>query len=135
MNNVIYDLVGCYNTVTDGGRYLAPHFQVREFASKDGARPVFIHPVIPEVCELVRIKNGPFSPNSAYRTVAHNNAVGGAANSLHLFGRAVDIPAIKMTPKELYDYLCELFPNDAEIIIYSWGCHLGITARKSRLQG
>lgn len=135
MNNIIFDSVNCYNSATDGGRYLAPHFQVREFASKDGARAVFVHSLIPEICELVRQKNGAFSPNSAYRTVSHNAAVGGAANSWHIFGRAVDIPAIKMSAQEMYNYLCELYPDSMEIGVYSWGCHFGVTPNKSRFRG
>lgn len=34
----------------------------------------------------------PFSPNSAYRSPAHNKAVGGSKNSYHLHGMAFDIP-------------------------------------------
>lgn len=135
MNSIIYDFVNCYNAVSDGSRYLAPHFQVREFASKDGTRAVFVHPLIPEVCELVRQKNGAFTPNSTYRTVAHNISVGGVANSLHIFGKAVDIPAIKMTAQEMYNYLCELYPDSMEIGIYSWGCHFGVSPTKSRFRG
>jgi zinc D-Ala-D-Ala carboxypeptidase len=35
----------------------------------------------------------PFKINSAFRTVAHNRAVGGSANSAHTRGHAVDIAA------------------------------------------
>ena len=34
----------------------------------------------------------PFSPNSAYRSESHNKAVGGSPKSMHLLGRAFDIP-------------------------------------------
>ena len=79
-----------FSKSTDGELYVAPNFQVKEFACSDGSDVVVIHPFIPHICQLVRNKfNMPFVPNSAYRTVTHNKAVGGANKSNHTYGRAV----------------------------------------------
>ena len=116
---------------------LAPNFKVKEFACKDGSDVVIIHPLVPFICQSVRNKfDMPFSPNSAYRTFAHNLSVGGAKNSNHLYGLAVDIPAKNgVTPKQLYDYLDALFGEWGELGIYSWGVHFGVQSKKERFEG
>ena len=43
----------------------------------------------------------PFSPNSAYRSEAHNSAVGGAVKSRHRTGDAFDIPLAVGTKEEI----------------------------------
>lgn len=52
----------------------------------------------PETMRKLRVARStakvPFVINSAFRTAAHNKKVGGAANSPHLRGRAVDIKAM-----------------------------------------
>lgn len=123
-----------FSKSTDGELYVAPNFQVKEFACSDGSDVVVIHPFIPHICQLVRNKfNMPFSPNSAYRTVTHNKSVGGANKSNHIYGRAVDIPAKRgVTPKQLYDYVDTLFGEWGEIGIYTWGIHVGIQDKKER---
>lgn len=40
--------------------------------------------------------------NSGYRCSAHNKAVGGIANSEHLYGRAADIRVIGVLPSKVY---------------------------------
>ena len=126
-----------YSKAKDGELYLCNNFQVKEFACQDGSDPVVIHPFIPFICQMVRNKfNMPFSPNSAYRTVSHNKAVGGAVNSNHLYGRAVDIPALNgVTPQQLYDYVCTLLGEWGEVGIYNWGIHVGIQDTKNRYKG
>lgn len=123
-----------FSKSTDGELYVAPNFQVKEFACSDGSDVVVIHPFIPHICQLVRNKfNMPFVPNSAYRTVTHNKAVGGANKSNHTYGRAVDIPAERgVTPKQLYDYVDTLFGEWGELGIYSWGIHVGVQDKKER---
>ncbi len=106
----------------DGDKYVSEHFQVREFACRDGSDPVFIHAKIPDACELARTINGAFSPSSSYRTPAHNSSVDGATSSQHMLGYAVDIPTEEATPEELY----ELFDAEHQggLGIYSWGIHV-----------
>lgn len=123
----------------DGSRYLAPNFQVREFACQDGSDPVFIHPLLPVICQAVRnYFDYPFSPGSAYRTVSHNasEAVGGAAGSNHIYGLAVDIPVSgKVTARQVYDFLDRLLGNWGELGLYSWGVHVGMSNTKKRFRG
>lgn len=123
-----------FSKAADGEMYIAPNFQVKEFACNDGSDVVVIHPYIPHICQIVRNKfNMPFKPNSAYRTITHNKVEGGATKSNHIYGRAVDIPAKNgVTPKQLYDYVNTLFGNWGELGIYSWGIHVGIQDKKER---
>ena len=126
-----------YSVAKEGGLYVAPHFQVREFRCKDGSDAVYINVLIPFVCEAVRTWCGAaYSPNSAYRTPSYNKQIGGAERSNHIYGNAVDIPARGgKTPQQLYSFLETLVGDTCELIIYSWGCHLGIQNTKKRLRG
>lgn len=135
MSNVSYvEQAMVFSKSADGEMYIAPNFQVKEFACNDGSDVVIIHPYIPHICQIVRNKfNMPFKPNSAYRTIAHNTAEGGSTKSNHIYGRAVDIPAKNgVTPKQLYDYVNILFGDWGELGIYSWGIHVGIQDNKER---
>lgn len=71
-----------------------PNFKWAEFASKRTGR-VFIAEYLVEMCQYIRTKvGGPVVINSAYRDVVHNAAVGGAPDSYHVYGMAVDVSAI-----------------------------------------
>lgn len=133
------DCVMGFSLAKDGATYLTKNFQVKEFACQDGSDPVFIHPQVPAWCQLVRDTFGyPFTPNSAYRTVSHNAKpdVGGAARSLHLYGKAVDIPAKgSTTPQMLYDFFDALLGNSGELGIYVWGVHVAVSEKKNRFRG
>lgn len=124
----------CFSKSAHGDMYLTDNFKVKEFACQDGTDAVTIHFLLPHICQGVRnYFNYPFTPNSAYRTPDHNKAVGGAARSLHLYGRAVDIPARgNVTPKMLYDFLDKLSGDSNEIGLYGWGVHIGICSEKKR---
>lgn len=52
--------------------------------------------------------NASIKINSAYRCPAHNAAVGGEKNSIHMKGQATDIVVAGMTPLEVQD-ACESF--------------------------
>lgn len=123
-----------FSKAKDGSVNLTNNFKVNEFACSDGTDTIIIHPFIPFICQIVRNHfNMPFTPNSAYRTVAHNKSIGGANNSNHIYGRAVDIPAIKgITPKQLYDYVDSLLGDWGELGIYNWGIHFGVQNNKKR---
>lgn len=71
---------------------LSPNFNLKEFQCKHcGA--VKLHPKLLELVQELRdILGVPLWFTSAYRCETHNKAVGGAKNSQHLHGRAVDIP-------------------------------------------
>lgn len=128
------DYTMVFSKAKDGETNITTNFKVKEFACSDGSDTVVIHPIIPLVCQMIRNKfNMPFTPNSAYRTVAHNKSVAGATNSNHTYGRAVDIPAKNgVTPKQLYDFVNTLFGEWGEIGIYNWGIHVGVQETKKR---
>jgi uncharacterized protein YcbK (DUF882 family) len=71
---------------------LSAHFVIEEFDCKDSARtrvPAAAIPALEELCkhmlEPLREKYGRCTVHSGYRTVAHNAAVHGEANSQHIY--------------------------------------------------
>merc|ERR1712157_418735 len=65
---------------------LSPHFQIKEFASKDGAKYMRLSQTLIQCLELMRGVTGALTINSGYRTVSHNKNENGRANSYHLSG-------------------------------------------------
>lgn len=131
-------MVTQYSVAKHGDMYLAPNFTVKEFACKDGSDPVFINVLIPLVCQIVRNQTGKgFTPNSAYRTITHNKASKGTAKSNHIYGNAIDIPAVGWTVQSLYNFLDKLVGDTCELGIYktSGFVHLGIQNTKVRFVG
>ena len=134
MANALTELYVSYSKSVSGKVKLTNNFTVNEFACQDGTDPVVVNVLIPFICQAVRNWFGyAYSPNSAYRTVSHNSKIDGAKSSFHIYGKAVDIPALNdVTPKELYDFLCKLCGDSCEIGIYNWGVHIGITDTMKR---
>ena len=67
------------------------NFKLKEFESPD-THEVKINKKLLQLLQAVRNEvNKPLIINSAYRTEEHNRKVGGAENSQHLEGNAVDI--------------------------------------------
>jgi zinc D-Ala-D-Ala carboxypeptidase len=78
------------------------NFTLGELASKDGANIVLLHPALIIALQTIRDHVGkPIRVNSAFRSPAHNKAIGGASNSLHTLGLAADIVIDGMTPIEV----------------------------------
>jgi uncharacterized protein YcbK (DUF882 family) len=84
-----------------GANYrLSRNFKLGEFASKCGADTVLIHPALLVGMQAIRdIIGKPLTINSGYRTVTHNDKIGGAKHSLHMLGMAVDLSGVD--PKEI----------------------------------
>ena len=139
MDRSLMSAIWVFSRAKDGSRYLTPNFRVKEFACQDGSDPIFIHPMLPLICQTVRnYFSYPFTPTSADRTLTHNRseAVGGTANSNHVYGMAVDIPVNgKQKPQEVYEFLDKLLGNFGELGLYSWGVHVGISETKKRFRG
>ena len=81
---------------------LSKNFKLKEFQCKDGSNQVVLDSqLLNKLQELRDLLNKPIIINSAYRNKEYNKKVGGAANSQHLFGRAVDIKVNGMDPHEV----------------------------------
>lgn len=67
----------------------------------------------------------PITVMSAYRTPEHNKAVGGAKDSMHLYGLALDLhtPA-GATHAELIEAASEVLGDRGGLFIYKWGVHV-----------
>lgn len=84
------DGIIAYSRSRDGNRALTVNFKVKEFAC-DGADEIMIDGTVVKWLQAARNKFGaPLYITSGYRTCAHNQAVGGAKNSYHMSGMAVD---------------------------------------------
>lgn len=79
--------------------HVTPHLSWKELACKDAARTPYpeewkLSRALPLAVEFERIRAAVGKPiviGSAYRTRAHNRAIGGARNSQHVQGRALDL--------------------------------------------
>ena len=112
--------------------YISEHFRLDEFESSD-TKEAKVDEELVEKLELLRAElgNQPLIINSAYRTPEHNKAIGGAENSLHMTGKAVDIAKVD-------DYDIDEMANIAEEVgfdgigRYSWGIHVDVRGERAR---
>jgi len=120
---------------------LSKNFTLDEFASKDGAQTP------PEVLENLRVlaKNlqvlrdelgKSIKINSGYRSPAHNKAVGGVKNSMHVKGKAADIVVTGLTSTELAAVIFKLIEQkkmrQGGVGIYPNFVHYDIRGTKAR---
>ncbi len=88
------------------------------------------------VLELVRLRfNSPVIVTSAFRCVEHNKDVGGKPKSKHALGKAADIVVKGISPKEVYDFLVQTFPNSYGIGRYETFTHIDVRAYAVRWEG
>ena len=132
-----------YSLAKDGGRRLSANFTVREFRCRDGSDPVFVDTRLVQVLQSIRDHFGkPVIITSAYRTAAHNKAVGGAKYSQHCYGRAADIRVPGVPVETLAAYAETLLPDTGGIGRYpvrsgrptGW-VHVDTRPAKSRWKG
>ena len=94
------------------GFKLSSNFALVEMASKDGADEVLVHPALVLLLQHLRDHfDAVVHVNSGYRSPAHNQAIGGAAQSRHLWGMAADVTVFGRSPDEVADYLESLDPG------------------------
>lgn len=111
---------------------ISEYFWLHEFESPDTGEVLIGSPRLLECCDKLRKRVGqPMSPSSAYRTKAHNKKVGGAPNSQHQLGTAVDFPTPKGLTVDEFAVLMELAGFDG-IGRYDWGCHGDVRGAKAR---
>ncbi|WP_354624856.1 D-Ala-D-Ala carboxypeptidase family metallohydrolase [Psychromonas sp. MME2] len=77
--------------------------------------------------------NAPVYINSAYRCEKHNKAVGGAENSQHVKGNAVDIVMRGVSPRHVYAYLEDApYANLLGLGFYATFTHVDLRGTKAR---
>lgn len=88
-----------------------------------------------ELCEIVRKLNGNKSLRvvSGHRCPTHNRNVGGAPSSLHVLGRAADLAVDN--PKEIYDKMCLLYPEQFGFGYYPEFIHVDSRGKAARWKG
>lgn len=128
--------VKAYSRAKDGLVKLSDHFRVNEFACSDGSDAVFISPELVEILEKIRMHfRKPVHINSAYRTAAKNKAVGGAAQSQHMYGLAADVTIHGVKPEEIAAFAETVLKDTGGIGIYDRFCHIDVRKVKSRWNG
>lgn len=122
-----------YSLRRDGDLQLSPHFRLREFASKDGSDKVLVDDDLVSLLEQIReAAGGAVTINSAYRSPAHNAAVGGVSSSQHLYGRASDIVVSGASPL-LVGQIAEYYlDRRGGIGVYQTFTHVDTRAIRSR---
>ena len=131
-------MLNVYSHTKEGGKPLSRNFTVREFACKDGSDPVFVDTDLVALLQAVRNHfNKPVVIISAYRTAAHNRAVGGAAYSQHLYGRAADIRVSGVSTEQLAAFAETLLPGTGGVGRYpeKGFVHVDVRKAKSRWTG
>lgn len=116
--------IKAYLMETQKNEKITEHFKVKEFACKDGSPIVFVDDWLAVMLEIARKKiEKPITITSGYRTLSHNEKIGGAKYSYHTRGMAADIRADGITPKELAEVLNKIAPNSCGIIVYNNWVH------------
>ena len=135
--------INVYSLARDGGTALSPHFRVREFRCRDGSDTILIDEGLVVLLQCIREHFGKaVTLTSAYRTAAHNAAVGGAKYSQHLYGRAADIQVADTSVEDVAAYAESLMPTWGGVGRYpvktgrakGW-VHVDTRANKSRWTG
>lgn len=113
---------------------LSENFRRKEFKCKCGNCTNFdtVDVQLIELCEIVRKLNGnkKLTVISGHRCPKHNRKVGGAQNSLHKLGRAADLAVDN--PKDIYDKLCQLYPDRYGFGLYKHFIHVDTRKKPAR---
>lgn len=81
---------------------VSKNFKLVEFQCNCGAQHVKLSSVLLNKLQQLRDVIGkPIIINSAYRCPSYNTKIGGAKNSQHLYGTAIDIKVNGMSPVEV----------------------------------
>lgn len=101
------------------------YFTFNEFVKEEGG---FIESeLVLKLEDLRRLCGFPLVVTSGYRSVLRNQEVGGATNSFHLRGMAVDISTRSFSPSMLYRFIKGAFlVGFGGIIVYPFHVHLDI---------
>ena len=129
-------LVNVYSKKKEGALQISRNFKVREFACKDGSDTVFINLKLVAVLQDIRDHFGKaVNVTSGYRTDAYNKKVEGALYSQHKYGGAADIYINGVTPKEIYNYVNNKYPEELGLGLYTSFVHVDVRDGRSRWIG
>lgn len=104
---------------------LSKHFSRSEFACQCGCGFDTVDAFLLEVLEIIRANfKNPITITSGCRCAEHNYKIGGAKDSQHTLGRAVDIKVKDTEPKKVYDFLNKGFKNQLGLGLYSGWVHV-----------
>lgn len=128
--------INAYSKAKDGAKKLSTNFTVKEFACKDGSDAILVAPRLVMLLQTIRSHFGKaVNINSAYRTAAYNDKVGGADQSQHCYGTAADISIKGVTPNEIAAFAESLMPDWGGIGTYPTFVHIDVRETKSRWHG
>ena len=120
---------------------LTPHFNKKEFASKDGAgmpEPVWQNiKTLAKQLEVLRSHlNKPITVTSGFRSETHNNRIGGSKTSQHLLGKASDLQVKGLKPKTVYKAIEKLIEQgkmlQGGLGLYDTFVHYDIRGKEAR---
>ena len=120
---------------------LTKNFTQREFKSRDGSKmPEDVLCNIKDLADNLQVLRDflgePIRINSAYRSEAHNKAIGGSKTSQHLLGKAADIKVKDIETKDLYLIIESLIIDgqmtDGGLGLYDTFVHYDIRGYKAR---
>ena len=77
-------------------------------------------------CSSLLGQDCPLAINSGVRCDEHNRLVGGASDSRHLDGKALDIRCPKDIPLEEFWRICEEAAGEGGCGRYAWGAHVDV---------
>ena len=87
-------------------KHITQHFTVGEIVCKDSSPEYIINGAVLEGLEKLRkIIGKPIIINSGYRTEEYNKKVGGAKDSQHCLGNAIDFHIDGLSSTQIYDIL------------------------------
>lgn len=104
---------------------ISPHFKRSEFACQCGCGFDTVDAETLRILEVVRQHYiAPVTITSGCRCDEHNAKIGGAKNSKHVEGRAVDFKVAGHSAAEVYDFIDNLLPDRVGLGLYSSWVHL-----------
>lgn len=101
-NNQNSDDALVFSTSVMGDGYnLSRNFKLAESQSKCGSDLIIIHPSTIVLAQTLRDRLGRLQINSWYRSIEHNESIGGVKNSKHTFGMAIDVVPMQASLEDL----------------------------------
>ena len=115
---------------------ITPHFIREEFACKGktcGCHGNTVDVNLAKALNLLRLHfNQPVKITSGFRCKKHNKAISGSKNSQHMKGKAADFKVKNTSPRKVYLYLTDMYPDKYGIGQYKTFVHLDVRENKAR---